>query len=642
METISVRTFGELLKLYRKQRGMTQQQLAMNLGVHYNTIWAWEHGDYLPDTKGIVLELARHLGINELKTRQLLEASLVQPTFSARWSVPYQRNPFFVGREAVLQQIHKEMTTIGQSFILSGLGGIGKTQTAIEYIYRYFQNYSAVFWVDATTLEHITADFLAIAQVLELPEKQKRDQRTIVKAVIHWLDLQSRWLLVLDNVDNVELVKHFLPTRQRGSLLFTTRLDTLEMPGPLLYLEPMTLEEGVSFLLCRTKRFDPGTLLSQMVSNDDSAARSLVETMDGLPLALDQASAYIEETQCGLADFLRLYTRYPLKLLSEQNMYGGHPLSVVQTFSLTFKRLQQRDPVAADLLTLCSFLASDPIPEKLLTDNAAFLGSTLASVVSHPSQFKILLQDLLATSFIRHDAHMGTIKVHRLVQIVCREMMPVMCQSQWLKRAITLMNYAFPPLVLRLIGRVEEKDWSWCEQLLPHVLVCISLSKRYQLFSLDVSSLLLRVAAYLRDRERYTEAEPLFLQALALEEQLRGPLSLEFIGPLHGLADLYKKQGKYEKAESLLLRALALQSNLAVDQIEMAPSFYLLAVIASKQGKVVEAQELFKRSFAYLGTGSNSGQFPASYSLSVHRKTNSCATSMHSRKIHSQTVSETE
>lgn len=609
METISVRTFGELLKLYRKQRGMTQQQLAMNLGVHYNTIWAWEHGDYLPDTKGIVLELARHLGINELKTRQLLEASLVQPTFSARWSVPYQRNPFFVGREAVLQQIHKEMTTIGQSFTLSGLGGIGKTQTAIEYIYRYFQNYSAVFWVDATTLEHITADFLAIAQVLELPEKQKRDQRTIVKAVIHWLNLQSGWLLVLDNVDNIELVKHFLPTRQRGSLLFTTRLYTLGMLGPLLYLEPMTLEEGVSFLLCRTKRLDPDTPLSQMVSNDYSAARALVETMDGLPLALDQASAYIEETQCGLADFLRLYTRYPFKLLNEQNMYGEHPLSVVQTFSRTFKRLQQRDPVAADLLTLCSFLASDPIPEKLLTDNAAFLGSTLASVVSHPSQFKILLQDLLAASFIRHDAHMGTIKVHQLVQIVCREMMPVMCQSQWLKRAITLMNYAFPPLVLRLIGRVEEKDWPWCEQLLPHILVCISLSKRYQLFSLDASSLLLKVAAYLRDRERYTEAEPLFLQALALEEQLRGPLSLEFIGPLHGLADLYKTQGKYEKAESLLLRALAIQSNLAVDQIEMAPSFYLLAVIASKQGKVVEAQELFKRALHIWGQAPTQGNF---------------------------------
>ncbi len=529
METISVRTFGELLKLYRKQKGMTQQQIAMKLGVHYNTIWAWEHGDYLPGTKGIVLELARQLGIDELETRQLLESSLAQPTFSAHWSVPYQRNPFFVGREMVLQQIHEEMTGGGHSFALSGLGGIGKTQIAIEYIYRYFQHYSAIFWINATTPEHITSDFVSIAQVLELPGRQKRDQREIVEAVIRWLNEQHDWLLVIDNVGDIELVKRFLPARQQGFLLFTTRLYALWLLDPMLYLEPMTVEEGIEFLLCRTKRFEPAAPLSQVAANDYAAAQALVEAMDGLPLALDQVSAYIEETQCSLADFLHLYTCYPLELLNERNMYGGYPLSVVQTFSRAFEHLQQHDPIAADLLTLCSFLAPAPIPETLLTDNATFLGSTLAPIASRPWQFEILLQNLLATAFIRYDFQIGTIKVHRLVQLVCREMMPITLQYQWLERAIILMDHAFSPLAMQLNERVEEKNWLCCEQLLPHAKACISLSKRYQHFSLQASSLLLKVTVYLHDRERYTEAEPLFLQALALGGQLREQLSLELI-----------------------------------------------------------------------------------------------------------------
>jgi len=126
-------SFGELLKTHRKRKRLTQKQLAQQLGVHANTISSWELGTYLPDTRGLVLELARHLALDEQETRQLLEASLT--ALSPHWLVPLSRNPFFTGREEILEALHthlhvEQVVALTQSYALRGLGGIGKTQIA--------------------------------------------------------------------------------------------------------------------------------------------------------------------------------------------------------------------------------------------------------------------------------------------------------------------------------------------------------------------------------------------------------------------------------------------------------------------------------------------------------------------------------
>src|SRR5581483_4871497 len=91
--------FGELLKTFRKRQRLTQRQLAQQLGVNMNTLSSWELGSHLPATRGLVLELARHLALSEQETRQLLEASLI--ALAPHWAVPFPRNPFFTGREAI-------------------------------------------------------------------------------------------------------------------------------------------------------------------------------------------------------------------------------------------------------------------------------------------------------------------------------------------------------------------------------------------------------------------------------------------------------------------------------------------------------------------------------------------------------------
>ncbi|GHO65612.1 hypothetical protein KSC_045040 [Ktedonobacter sp. SOSP1-52] len=218
MDDIRSAPFGEVLQTLRKKKKIAQQVLAEKLGVHRNTISAWERGERLPDTKGMVAELATQLRLDDQQTRLLLEASLT--AVSPYWCVPYQRNYYFTGREALLEQLHTSFASgqalaLTQSYTLSGLGGIGKTQVALEYAYRYHQHYAATFWLAAESSETLTSSFLSIAQTLRLPERHEQDQHKIIASVLQWLNSHKDWLLIFDNVEDIGVLKPFLPTTRQ-------------------------------------------------------------------------------------------------------------------------------------------------------------------------------------------------------------------------------------------------------------------------------------------------------------------------------------------------------------------------------------------------------------------------------------------
>lgn len=585
-------SFGELLKRYRTRLRLTQQQLAQKIGVHRNTISQWELGSYLPETRGMVLELARCLELGQDEVRLLLETSLF--TFSTYWAVPMPRNPFFTGRERDLQTLHaflqlQESVALTQAYTLSGLGGVGKTQLVTEYAYHHAEEYRAVFWINAETLESIQASMSTIGRVLHLPLFP--DHQHLVDAVKDWLTTQKGWLLIVDNVEQPELVKPLIPAARQGRVLYTTRLPGLGTLAQTLEVTPLSHEESVHLLLLRSNQ---ETVLDSpsLSASDVQAAGDLAILLGGLPLALDQAGAYIEQTKCSLTEFLLLFQRAPLQVLGAREAYAEHPDSVVKTFTLAFERLQQTHAGSAELLLSCCFLASEEIPERLFTQNPELLSPHLQTVVGEPFAFQQLLKHLLAYALIQRSSQSQTLIVHRLVQHLLREQLSRTQQQEWLARLVTLLAHAFPA-----DSNIVE-HWPWCDLLLPHALHCLEHPLVDACAGPDLSQLLIRVAIYLYVRAQYAGAETYYHRAYTFQEHSSHTpnRSSQLIAIHIGLADIKQRQAQYAEAEKWYTQALGLLDQAKdSDQSQRIAALRGLAIIYFWQGRYAEAEPLYQR-----------------------------------------------
>src|SRR5579859_608553 len=594
MESLS--SYGEMLKAFRIRKRLSQQALATLVGVHRNTIGIWERGDYLPESKTLVLEVARQLSVTEQETRQLLEASLT--ALSPHWYLPAARNPFFSGREEVLQALHRALHS-RQPIALYGLGGIGKTQIALEYAYQYSQDYAVMFWIKAETVESIRSSFLLMAEVLQLPEQGESDQSRVVAAVQRWLSNHRQWLLIWDNVVDLELLQRWLPAARQGASLLTTRCQALGTLAQGLELSPMGREEGLLFVLRRAKVLGPeatGEQIEQFAISkpgEYAAAAKLVADMAGLPLALDQAGSYIEETGCSFSDYLNRYTRQRIRLLDRRGGSGGdHPQSVTTTFMLVLEQEEREQHVAADVLRVCALLHAEAIPEEVFVKGAAHLGPALEALTNDPAQFDQAIATLLHLSLVQRDAQAHTLSIHRLVQAVLRERMCEQEQVIWLQRVIAALNAVFP--------EVSDEPCRQCERLLPHVLACAA-ALPDQAGSQELVGLLRKVADYLSMRAQYEQAEPLFQHALHIWKRAWGPEHPDVATPLSNLALLYSEQKKYEQAEPLFQRALHVREYaLGSEHPDTARSLADLAVLCTKRDGHEQTKPLFQQVLAIL------------------------------------------
>ena len=183
------------------------------------------------------------------------------------WNVPYPRNSFFIGRDDIITRLHEQLkagqaTALSQPQAITGLGGIGKTQIAVEYAYRFHQDYQVVLWARAETTEDLTSSFVTIASLLNLPEHKAQEQEITVQAVKVWLQRHSGWLLMLDNADDLSLVPAFLPLALGGHLLLTTRAFAVGRLASRLEVDNLSAEQAVrGSATCRphSSRCHPGT-----------------------------------------------------------------------------------------------------------------------------------------------------------------------------------------------------------------------------------------------------------------------------------------------------------------------------------------------------------------------------------------------
>jgi tetratricopeptide (TPR) repeat protein len=470
------------------------------------------------------------------------------------WNVPYRRNPFFTGRENLLKELHNRLTSTRAAALtqaISGLGGIGKTQTALEYAYRYRGEYRFALWVSAVSRDSLISDFVKVAALLKLPEKDEQDQNVVVLVVKRWLTEHGVWLLILDNADDLEMVAEFLPTENQGHIILTTRAQSTGKVARSLEVEKMDLEEGSLLLLRRANVLTPDAALAQASQADRTKAEAIVREMDGLPLALDQAGAYIEETRCGLSGYLDLHQKRRADLLKRKDRLSPeYRNTVATTWALSFQKVEQANPAAAEILRLCASLAPDVIAEEIITKGASHLGPVLSPVAADPLAFNDAVEVLRRYSLMRRNPITKTLTIHRLVQAVLKDGMNKKTQRKWAERAVQAVNEVFP--------RVKVETWLQCERYLPHALACAACIDQWNITFPEAARLLNQAAYYLNEQARYEQAAPLYQRALEIKEKVLGPDHPSTATSLNNLAGLYKSQGNYEQAAPLYQRALAI------------------------------------------------------------------------------------
>jgi tetratricopeptide (TPR) repeat protein/transcriptional regulator with XRE-family HTH domain len=605
--------FVKRLKREREQHSWSQEQVAQMIGTTAPNVSRWERGTTFPG-------LHFRQKLSELFGKSAAELGLMrddnggaqpsspmdqQPASSfieapARvWHVPHSRNLFFTGREDLLLQIRTAITSesyplaVSQPQAVSGLGGIGKTQLVVEYAYRYRGMYDVIMWTRADSRDLLVSDFLLAAELLRLPERNEQDQRVVINAVKRWFNTHERWLLIMDNANQVEEVSEFFPSTDMGHILLTTRAHATGTAAQRIVVEQMTQEEGILFLLRRTKLVKGNTVLEQIPGTIRAQAQAVVDEVDGLPLALDQAGAYIEETDCSLSDYLMFYRIGHQRLLNRRGREStGHPESVAATWSLSFGKVEQNNPVAAALLRLCALLHPDAIPETMIAEGATELGPILHTLAGNQFNLNEAISELLRYSLIRRDPESKVLTIHRLIQMVLIDTMDKEEYAEWAKRVVRMVNKVFPVVL-------DSLPWMCYEVYLPQAQVCASLVDQIGSPVVEAAQLFTKTGAYLTRRARYTEAGPLLRRALAVYESMPEPNLLDVIECMNHLGWLYQEEGKYEKGEALYQRALVMgETALGSEHSSTAASLHYLAGLYQEQGRYREARPIIERSLA--------------------------------------------
>jgi hypothetical protein len=329
-------------------------------------------------------------------------------TMPTVWNMP-ARNPNFVGREQDLTALRQGLAAGSTVTVhaVHGMGGVGKTQLAVEYAYRYATSYDLVWWIAAEEPTVIPDQFTSLAERLGLdPTKATDDlQRQIHDA----LRAVPGWLLVFDNADEVDDIRPWLPAVPMtpgvaGHVLLTTRRGGFSAVGRVHDLDVIDLDSAVQLIRTRVPHID------------ESRAREIAEELDCLPLALEQAAAYLDRSQIPADEYLDLLKENAEDLLRRGR--ARNEVTVATVWKLSFDRIASEHPAAAQLLTLCSYLAPEPVPLDLFTAHPDLLPEPLSAEASNRMSFNDVVSAVVDYSLAKR-APAG-LQLHRLVQTELR------------------------------------------------------------------------------------------------------------------------------------------------------------------------------------------------------------------------------
>lgn len=504
--------------------------------------------------------------------------------------LPIARNGYFTGRGAILEALLEGLRERGR-VALCGLGGVGKTQIAIEYAYRHARDYASIMWIDAGDVHALATSFGRIAERLDLPEANAEDTSVLVRGVRRWMEAREDWLAIYDNADEPETIAGFLPQPRHGHIVVTSRAQALNAldTAVAMTVPEMLPDEALAFLLHRTGRDDADDVTERR------AAQALSFELGYLPLALEQAGAYIVGKQSRFEGYLHSYRRQKLSVLERAKpSFGKTAASVSTTWILAFDSLAAT-PASADVLRLSSALHPDSIPLELLQYGARELGTDIAEALSDVDDELLvdeLLEPLTRYSLIGRNVSLRTYGLHRLVQEVTKTRMSEAERRLWGERAVRALNVVFP--------RADFVDWPLCERLLPSVQIALqSIEDGTTDASLQAAELFTNAGKYLFRRGQYDRAEPLHRCALNIRTRNYGTDHADVAVSFNNLGNVYFGKGQYEESQNWHERALAIRERvLGPMHLDVAASLNNVANVAYVRGDYERAKSLHQRALA--------------------------------------------
>ena len=448
------------------------------------------------------------------------------------WTIP-ARVREFTGREPLLAELHATLTADGTAVVhaVTGMGGVGKTTTAIEYAYRYADDVDVAWWVPAEDPALVPERLAALACALDLAAATDLPAVAVAR-LLGELAVRRRWLIVFDNAEDPRALAPLVP-HGPGRVLITARNPSWRGVASTVRVRQFTRAESVALL----RRVTPE--LSEL------DADRVAEAVGDLPLAVDQAGSLIADAGLDVEVYLRLLRERAAELLAHDGG-GQYPVSVAASWDVAFDRLAADDPAALDLLTLIAWLAPEPVPLTLLTDHPDVLPEPLVTVVADPLA-------LARCTGVLHRRAMATVAAHSIeLHRVPAALLRARSRSGgpdgggWAAAVVRLLRGALPGDAWN-----NPPTWPTWQQLLPHVLAAVDSERPVDAHSAELSWLLAEAATYRLSRREPRVALPLFERAYTADRVRLGDDDPETLASAHGLALDLNWLGQYQRAHDL-------------------------------------------------------------------------------------------
>ncbi|RYP14237.1 hypothetical protein DL765_006517 [Monosporascus sp. GIB2] len=526
-------------------------------------------------------------------------------------TVPFAPDPDFVDRPEILAWIRDKCAGPGARAALVGLGGVGKSQLAIQYSHnvRDATPQTFVFWVHGSTKARFEEAYRDLADKLELP--RRHDPKVdVLRLVSNWLcdETIGRWTMVLDNVDDAETflsrkreqdepsesssapLAAYLPQSRNGSILITSRNKdaAARLAGGYKNIkEVRAMDEGQALRLFQNKL--------QSASKEEGAA-NLVCALDYIPLAITQAAAYINRRSRWTAyNYLDEFRKNDKKKESILNRDAGDlrrdesaSNSVVITWQMSFERIREERQSAADLLSLISFFNPQGIPEWILQRYSRSVTKT-GDKDEADNSFDEDFDTLQAYSLISATSEAGMCEMHALVQFCTQVWLSSFSDAKlWKQKFVGLMAREFPT------GKFE--NWARCQQLFPHIEWLYDTEPATDELLKEWAQVLTNAAWYMWRKGCYMIAQEIATKVLTATERGLGQDNRRTLRSVAVLAVVLRYQGKYDESEKLTRRAVeGAEKKLGVQHPDTLTSVDNLALVLKDQGKYDEAEKLNRR-----------------------------------------------